>query len=373
VNGFDGACAVGVAMKGLLGLTLGGEGKQIYGVATGSHAIDTFTPSAGQPLAQTGCLMSKPPPGPCSVSKLVVDPSAIAISPDGRNMYVADSSRAGGKIDVLGRDPVTGALSDASCVDFRSPPKSEEAGGEGGEPEEESKEEKEERAKEAAEQKALEAADPCTGVAGIENVESLAVSGDGSAVYAFGSDSAVSFSRNASNGALTETGCASNEDPRCSKAGSLDRVVTATVTPDGRDVYVATGAESQLVLAFGIGAAATGATATVSRTGIAHVSVLCPVHLAHPCSGRLLLSRAFRPRATRRGRVARTRRLATGRSAVFRISPGHRASVRVRLSRSALAQLIRRGRLDATASVRAARGAGGSAFGHRIVLVLRRR
>ena len=53
VNGFDGSCAVGTAMQGVGALTLSPDGKDLYAVAEGSHAIDEITPTAAEPLAET--------------------------------------------------------------------------------------------------------------------------------------------------------------------------------------------------------------------------------------------------------------------------------------------------------------------------------
>lgn len=377
VNGFDGSCAVGIAMQGVSSLTLSPDGKELYAVASTSHAVDEFQPSASQPLAEVGCLKPEAPHGLCASSDVLKDPTQLAVSPDGHNVYVADSADGAGRIDILTRNPETGALSGgrSSCIDFKPPPPKLEEGegeGEGGEeggeshsnPHAEAEQQLKEAEKQAAE---AEAADPCQRVPGLLDVTHVAVSGDGSAVYAFGTDSAVSFARDASTGALTETGCAGEEDSRCT-ALPLKDLEAAAVSPDGRQVYVLS-SHGDAVLAFGVGAAVTSATAASTRAGVASVGVACPAHLSRPCRGRVLLTRLAR----RGRRGSRPVRVAAGRSEVFAIASGARASVHVRLYGSARGLLVGRGRLHVTASVRAARFAGGSAFGHAVLLRLARR
>ena len=286
VNGYDGACAVGIAMKGVQGLTLSPEGKQLYAVATTSHAIDRFAPAGKEGLTETGCMMADAPAGLCSSSGLLQEPTQLAISPDGRNVYVADRSLppfSGGRIDVLSRDASTGQLADVSCIDYQPPPPKPEPGEE---EENEGNEEKPEK----------EPTDPCQRVPGLEGVQTVAVSGDGSAVYAFGASSAVSFARNSSTGALTETACASESDPSCASLPGLTEVDAATVSPDGQYVYAATA--NGKVLAFGTGAAVASASAAATHAGLALVPVACPSALSRSCRGQAA-AHAGRSRARR--------------------------------------------------------------------------
>jgi DNA-binding beta-propeller fold protein YncE len=368
VNGYDGSCAVGIAMKGAQGLTLGPEGKQLYAAAAKSKAIDIFTPAPGQPLSESGCVMASAPAGLCSSSALLQSPTQIAISPDGRNAYVADSGHSGGRIDLFTRNPATGALSDLGCVDYQPQPAQPEAGSEEHEEEQQEKQEREEAEKQEREQ---EASDTCVRAPGLESVQTVAVSGDGSALYAFGTSSVVSFARDASTGKLTETACASNSDSRCSVLSDLSGVEAAAVSPEGQNVYVLTN-NAKSVLAFGVGASVSASSATATRAGVARVSVLCPARLAHPCRGQLLLSRRARLRTRRRG-AQHMVRVSAGRSGVFAIAAGHSATVAVRLDRSASGLLAGRRRLRVTATVSAARLSGGSGLGQALVLALARR
>ncbi len=363
VNGYDGPCAVGAAMKGIGDLTLSADGKQLYGAASTSAAVDVFTQSATGALTESGCLMSSAPQGLCTSSKLLHSPGSLAVSPDGKNLYALDSSDGQSRLITLVRNPSTGALSDGSCVEFQPEPSHEE-GEEEGQEKGEKGEEKEEEASHPS--------GPCTGVAGLENATVVAVSGDGSQVYAIGSGSAAIFSRDPSTGNLSESSCAQTGDSRCSGLPSLSGIAGAAISPDGRQVYVAaTG--SNAVAVFGIGASVAAGQASVSRAGAADVPVICPAGLRRSCSGRVVLTavRSARRRHGRRG--AQPTRVRVGYSASFRVAPGHRATVAVRLSRNARRALARRRRLHAMAVVRANPSAGGSGYGRAVVFRLERR
>jgi DNA-binding beta-propeller fold protein YncE len=362
VNGFDGTCSVGVAMKGVGGLTLSPDGKQLYAVARESHAIDVFAPAGTEPLAETSCLKVAAPAGLCGSSALLVDPTQLAISPDGGNLYVADSSSGFGRIDVLSRDATSGRLKDGGCIDYLPEPVKPEPKEEESEPEPTPPPEP-------------TPADPCQKVPGLLGAQTLAVSGDGSAVYAFGGGSAVSFARNASTGALTETACASASDTRCATISDLSSIEAAAVSPDGHNVYLLTGGAKTL-LSFGVGASVTGASASASAAGLAFVSVACPAQLPRACHGRVTLTRRARAHHSRhhRGKHARrAARIAAGNSAVFTIRPGRSGRIAVPLDPSARGLLLRARRLRVTAAVSAFPRAGGSGFGHGLVLQLARR
>ena len=186
VNGYDGTCGVGVATQGLDALALspgGGTGlracpRQQRGGRVRARLDGTLT--------QSSCLMVGPPPGLCTASRLLKSPSHLAISPDGKNVYVADSSENRGRIDVLSRNPSSGALSGVGCVEERPVPEKHEAGEEEGE--------------EEAKHEAPPPPNGCSEVPGLKSVESIAVTGDGSMVYAIGGESAVVFSRDPSSG-----------------------------------------------------------------------------------------------------------------------------------------------------------------------------
>jgi DNA-binding beta-propeller fold protein YncE len=351
-NGLDGACAVGVSTQKLSALLLSPDGKQVYGAAPASNAVDVFTPDATDTLTETGCLKLDQPPGLCAGGPLLSSPTELAASPDGKNLYAADSTEDAGKVDVLARNPSTGAITDRSCVDQL--------------PREEHEEEDEE---EGEQEKEPAAADPCASVPGLDSVDTVDVSGDGSSVYAIGSGSAAIFARDPSSGKLTETSCAASEDSRCTSLPSLDGVEGAALSTDGREVYVAASV-SNAVMVFGVGAAVTTAHTSATRAGIARIHVDCPRALRRSCRGRLELTRLQRAASGHGGRHHHLVRTGAGDSARFTIAPGGRATIAVHLSPSARRLLVAHRRLRLMAVVRADPLAGGSGYGRHVRLTV---
>jgi DNA-binding beta-propeller fold protein YncE len=357
VNGYDGACAVGTAMKGVDALTLSADDSQLYATAQGSEAVDEFVPAARGTLTEIGCLKAAAPKGLCQSSRYLSSPRGLAVSGDGHNLYVADSgspARPGGRVEVLARD-AGGRLSDSSCLDYLPPERHEEKDEEG--------------EGEEAEKEPPAPADPCTQVPGLAGAIALTVNAEGSTVSVFGPDSAATFSRDAASGKLTETSCAAGEDPRCSSLSGLGEVRAAAVSPDGRNVYLVTGREAS-VLALGVGAAVTSSTAVASRAGTTVMHVACPRAMSGPCRGRVLLDRTVVRRSARGHHHHAVLRTVVASSAPFAIGPGGHALVRVRVAHSAQRLLLQRRRLRLTAVVRAAPRGGGAGFGRPVVLRL---
>jgi DNA-binding beta-propeller fold protein YncE len=135
---------------------------------------------------------------------------AVAISADGRSVYVASSKSDA--IAVFRRNARTGKLRQrpgaAGCIAARG-------------------------------------ASGCATARGLNGPNSVAVSADGKNVYATSviSDSVAVFRRNRSTGALTQTrganGCISSRAASgCATGRALDGPDVVTVSPDGRNVYV---------------------------------------------------------------------------------------------------------------------------------------
>ena len=178
-------------------LTPLGTLAQLHGA--GGCAVDRSQPASG-------CTRVRALQGPAPV----LGSDAIAISPDGRNVYVA-SSRSNA-IAIFMRNARTGKLTQAAgsagCI-------------------------------------ALAGANGCATARGLAGPNSVAVSPDGRNVYATSllSSAVVSFRRNRSTGALTLTGGASGcitdaATAGCTTGRALDGADVVSVTADGKNVYV---------------------------------------------------------------------------------------------------------------------------------------
>lgn len=164
-----------------------------------------------------GCIaaVSKPVPG-CGKARALVGPGpfmgsrAIALSPNGKNVYVASSGSDA--VAIFLRDPKTGTLSQPKgargCV-------------------------------------AAKGAEGCAVAVGLDAPNSLAVSADGRNVYvtARDSNSVLSFARNRKSGALRQlppsSGCVAGlAIPGCVAGRALVGPDVVVISPDGKNVYV---------------------------------------------------------------------------------------------------------------------------------------
>jgi DNA-binding beta-propeller fold protein YncE len=173
----------------------------------------TLTQLAGK----AGCLVDRSARGGgCAVVRALAGPGpfmgsgAIAVSPDGRNVYVASSKSDA--IAVFRRDRRDGALAQPTgaggCI-------------------------------------AAEGADGCATAIGLDGPNSLAVSPDGRNVYATSraSNSISIFQRNQKTGALTQlpasAGCIAGVPiPVCAVGRALVGPDVVVVSPKGENVYV---------------------------------------------------------------------------------------------------------------------------------------
>lgn len=192
-----------------------------------SCALGAKPPRAGRPsvaahgrLAQLagrrGCLVDRSArPGGCGTARALLGPGpfmgsrAIAVSEDGRNVYVA-SSRSDA-IAIFARNQRTGALTQlpgrGGCV-------------------------------------AAKGKDGCATAVGLDGPNSLALSPEGRFLYATSrtGNSVTAFHRNTSTGALTQlapgTGCVSGLPiPGCAAGRALVAPDVVAVSPDGANVY----------------------------------------------------------------------------------------------------------------------------------------
>jgi len=164
-----------------------------------------------------GCLVDRSTPTKgCAIARALKGPApllgsrALALSPDGKNLYVASSGSDA--IAIFTRKPLDGTLSQAKgrggCI-------------------------------------ALDGAGGCATAIGLDGPNSIAVSPDGANVYAtsFKSETVTVFHRNRKTGALTQpldgSGCIARVAlPGCVIGRGLGGPDVVAVSPDNKGVYV---------------------------------------------------------------------------------------------------------------------------------------
>jgi DNA-binding beta-propeller fold protein YncE len=240
-------CARGRAVESPEDIALSPDGRHVYVASYGSHAVAVFARARRngdleQLPGRRGCVGHEGA-GPCASARALARPSAVAVSPDGGNVYVAASGS--NSLAVFERNRRTGALRQLpgakGCL-------SQLAGG------------------------------GCFDGRALNEPVAVAVSPDGARVYVAGRrfPSAVAVLQRARDGALTqqsgEAGCVSQgESEGCATARALRSPEDVVVSPDGRFVYVA-GMRSNAVAVLRSGPEGLtqleGAEACMARTAV---------------------------------------------------------------------------------------------------------
>jgi DNA-binding beta-propeller fold protein YncE len=203
--------------RAAFGVLVGAVISQSAGAAVVSVPVGAVTQLPGT----SGCLYEPPTTddapsslqGACVQGRALTGPSAIVVSPDGRNVYVA--SNGADAIASFARNPANGVLQQlpgsSGCVSDAS-----ELG--------------------------------CSAVYPLNSVNALAVSPDGKNLYAASTLGLAIFARHPGSGALVQLaptrGCVSSEpvtDERCTSVVAMDDPSGIAVSPDGRNVYVSSG------------------------------------------------------------------------------------------------------------------------------------
>ena len=217
-TGTGGACLDGAALDGPISLAVTHDGRSVFVASQSSDAVVVFdrnvstgalTPKPGVGL----CVSETGTGGLCAVGKALDGPQSIAVSPNGRSVYVASFSSSA--IAIFNRDVETGVLTQkaglAGCVSET---------GTGG---------------------------LCTDGVALDGPVAVVVSADGRNVYVASvvSDAVAIFGRDASTGVLTQQAgtdaCVSETGTggACKDGVALDGARFIAVSPFGHLVYVA--------------------------------------------------------------------------------------------------------------------------------------
>lgn len=119
-DGSGGDCVDGVALLAPMGIAFSKDGRSAYVAASGSNAVAVFsrnkvTGELSQLPGTAACVSETGSGGDCTDGAGLLGPSAVAVSPDGKQVYVG--SYTSDAVAVFARDKATGALTQLAGTD----------------------------------------------------------------------------------------------------------------------------------------------------------------------------------------------------------------------------------------------------------------
>jgi 6-phosphogluconolactonase (cycloisomerase 2 family) len=213
VDGTEHDCADGDALGGTAAVAVSADGRFVYAASytSGGIAIFSRNPDTGA-VRQIGCVR---PVKTCVSARGLSGAAALALSPDGLNLYVASADADA--VSMFKRDAATGLLTPIGCI---SDDGSDRLCGNGNT---------------------------------MRGASAIVASGDGKNVYvaAGGSNAVLTFARDTATGALTQKGCVMEEAPRkgsCVRGRAVSGIVSLALTADGRTLFGAASDSSALAV-----------------------------------------------------------------------------------------------------------------------------
>ena len=214
--GTDGFCGDGDALLGASDLAFSPDGRFLYVSAAGSNGVTWFArdPETGA-LKPAGCVKAVPRQDRCSGAPALIGADSVAVSPDGEQVYV--TAALSGAVTVFARNGVSGALVEVMCIS--------DTGSDG----------------------------HCVDGTGLQGASSVVVAPDGRDVYVTAAEvgAVTSYRRNSASGRLVQAGCLLDRAPprgSCRSARALAGARDAVLTPDGRQLLVASEDDSALAV-----------------------------------------------------------------------------------------------------------------------------
>lgn len=223
------------ALGSVAALAVDSSRGSVYAVSRRHASLAQLTLAPGRSFGFGGCVTGDlfdrscpalPGASHNAVAAPLSSPTAAAVSPDGRSLYVVSGSFHGAVIARFARDPLSGSLTYAGCLtgDLAAGPGS------------------------AAGCEALPGATSDGYGSGIYEASGIAIAADGRRVYVSGAGDAslTALDRDPASGALSSAGCvSSNPKTRaCAHAGVgripvLAGITSPWISPDGRYLYAA--------------------------------------------------------------------------------------------------------------------------------------